>query len=241
MEDAHPLSDAEMDRLDAALARRPADLGDMTLSAADGFICAAAVSPEFVAPREWMAALFGEADAGAFADKGEAAEIHALAWRRRNAVLAAVESGAFEPLLEFDTDGWALGEIWAEGFVDAMALRWESWAPILDDRDGEMLMLPVMALGDASILKEIEPRKAKRAALAARLTGQLKLVIPAVARMAAALREGRGLESARPDPALLAALAEPESRPASVAQVGRNDPCPCGSGKKHKRCCGAAA
>jgi hypothetical protein len=23
--------------------------------------------------------------------------------------------------------------------------------------------------------------------------------------------------------------------------VGRNDPCPCGSGKKHKRCCGAAA
>lgn len=23
--------------------------------------------------------------------------------------------------------------------------------------------------------------------------------------------------------------------------VGRNDPCPCGSGRKHKRCCGAAA
>jgi len=25
------------------------------------------------------------------------------------------------------------------------------------------------------------------------------------------------------------------------AQVGRNDPCPCGSGKKYKKCCGAAA
>lgn len=24
-----------------------------------------------------------------------------------------------------------------------------------------------------------------------------------------------------------------------TARVGRNDPCPCGSGKKHKRCCGA--
>lgn len=24
-----------------------------------------------------------------------------------------------------------------------------------------------------------------------------------------------------------------------VARVGRNDPCPCGSGRKHKRCCGA--
>jgi len=34
-------------------------------------------------------------------------------------------------------------------------------------------------------------------------------------------------------------------RPAAVAQrrvaqkVGRNDPCPCGSGKKYKKCCGA--
>jgi preprotein translocase subunit SecA len=25
------------------------------------------------------------------------------------------------------------------------------------------------------------------------------------------------------------------------AKIGRNDPCPCGSGKKHKKCCGAAA
>jgi len=24
------------------------------------------------------------------------------------------------------------------------------------------------------------------------------------------------------------------------AEPGRNDPCPCGSGKKYKRCCGAA-
>jgi preprotein translocase subunit SecA len=26
-----------------------------------------------------------------------------------------------------------------------------------------------------------------------------------------------------------------------AAKVGRNDPCPCGSGKKHKKCCGAGA
>lgn len=24
-----------------------------------------------------------------------------------------------------------------------------------------------------------------------------------------------------------------------AAKIGRNDPCPCGSGKKYKRCCGA--
>lgn len=32
------------------------------------------------------------------------------------------------------------------------------------------------------------------------------------------------------------ALRRPE--PVRVAKVGRNEPCPCGSGKKHKRCCG---
>ena len=26
-----------------------------------------------------------------------------------------------------------------------------------------------------------------------------------------------------------------------TSKVGRNDPCPCGSGKKYKKCCGAAA
>ena len=30
-------------------------------------------------------------------------------------------------------------------------------------------------------------------------------------------------------------------RPRSAPKVGRNDPCPCGSGKKYKKCCGAAA
>ena len=29
------------------------------------------------------------------------------------------------------------------------------------------------------------------------------------------------------------------AKPASKGQVGRNDPCPCGSGKKFKKCCGA--
>ena len=36
-----------------------------------------------------------------------------------------------------------------------------------------------------------------------------------------------------------------DSKPKTVkrqaAKVGRNDPCPCGSGKKYKKCCGKAA
>jgi uncharacterized protein YecA (UPF0149 family) len=31
----------------------------------------------------------------------------------------------------------------------------------------------------------------------------------------------------------------PRSEPVRSTKVGRNEPCPCGSGKKFKRCCGA--
>lgn len=31
----------------------------------------------------------------------------------------------------------------------------------------------------------------------------------------------------------------PKGSPRRAAHVGRNDPCPCGSGRKHKKCCGA--
>ncbi len=30
----------------------------------------------------------------------------------------------------------------------------------------------------------------------------------------------------------------PKSKPRRVEKVGRNEPCPCGSGKKYKKCCG---
>jgi SEC-C motif-containing protein len=31
----------------------------------------------------------------------------------------------------------------------------------------------------------------------------------------------------------------PKGQPVTVNKVGRNEPCPCGSGKKYKKCCGA--
>jgi hypothetical protein len=34
-------------------------------------------------------------------------------------------------------------------------------------------------------------------------------------------------------------VAQEETEPVALSKVGRNDPCPCGSGKKYKKCCGA--
>ncbi|HEY3078744.1 MAG TPA: SEC-C metal-binding domain-containing protein [Chloroflexota bacterium] len=58
------------------------------------------------------------------------------------------------------------------------------------------------------------------------------------------VRARRALESAAADPTLCdlagAALAEvPEPQLPKAPPVGRNDPCPCGSGKKYKKCHGA--
>jgi hypothetical protein len=47
-----------------------------------------------------------------------------------------------------------------------------------------------------------------------------------------ALLEKRGGSEVVPD-------AQPLTRPGS--KLGRNDPCPCGSGRKYKKCCGKAA
>jgi preprotein translocase subunit SecA len=52
----------------------------------------------------------------------------------------------------------------------------------------------------------------------------------------------RGAVASKPPPGEPAG-AQPQLRPVqrSVPKVGRNDPCPCGSGKKYKKCHGAGA
>jgi preprotein translocase subunit SecA len=56
--------------------------------------------------------------------------------------------------------------------------------------------------------------------------GIRKEVVPGTARRMAALASG-GAGGGKQEPAK-----------AAGKKVGRNDPCPCGSGKKYKKCCG---
>jgi preprotein translocase subunit SecA len=59
---------------------------------------------------------------------------------------------------------------------------------------------------------------------------------PAAARSQA---EERPHDPATEGPRLILPRAAPQARPKLSA--GRNDPCPCGSGKKFKQCCGRLA
>jgi uncharacterized protein len=48
---------------------------------------------------------------------------------------------------------------------------------------------------------------------------------------------GRLLNAGRPAAGIMTTIADAE-RPSTPGPVGRNDPCPCGSGRKYKKCCG---
>ncbi|MCP3098739.1 preprotein translocase subunit SecA [Myxococcus sp. K15C18031901] len=52
--------------------------------------------------------------------------------------------------------------------------------------------------------------------------------------------EGRGNAEGKLDEASVAAAARPAAAQQGGPRVGRNDPCPCGSGRKYKKCHGAA-
>ncbi|MEK7338393.1 MAG: SEC-C metal-binding domain-containing protein, partial [candidate division NC10 bacterium] len=83
---------------------------------------------------------------------------------------------------------------------------------------------------------QLAPEGEARPALAARPAGDGSRLRYGPARQPVAA-------APRPAPARAPTAASPRAAtpeaPIRLGKVGRNDPCPCGSGKKHKRCCGA--
>jgi preprotein translocase subunit SecA len=75
---------------------------------------------------------------------------------------------------------------------------------------------------------ELAPQRAAQPPAADAASGEEAAAEPAEVAQGASRRElavaGRGRAAAR--------------RPVGARKVGRNDPCPCGSGKKYKKCCG---
>jgi uncharacterized protein len=110
-----------------------------------------------------------------------------------------------------------------------MKLRKEGWAELFDDEDHGGLLVPILALAhehdpDPTLQPYKEPMSTERRE---KLVLGISVCVPAIYNY---FLSRRRLPSVR--------HAGPHRR--SSAKVGRNDPCPCGSGKKYKKCCGAA-
>jgi uncharacterized protein len=262
-----PLTDAEIETLESRLAAIDPD-DSMAVEELDGFFAALACCPEPIARDEWMPLVLGDSDRGRAALRGEGddASLLKLVERHRTAVASMLYDGeGYSPVLAYDEDGNAWGNAWAIGFARGMALRPDAWAPLDDDEEFADALDPVMRLvADAEQdLDEEDPDEDDRDATDVRVVPPEGG--PPIASRAGAPRRDEPFDDAWEPIAdderesvihdmldgvqdvydFFRDARERALAPATVrregAKVGRNDPCPCGSGKKFKNCHGAGA
>jgi uncharacterized protein len=222
----------DLEALDAFLRSDRAPPNSMMLSELDGFLTGIAVGPELVRPSEWLPLVWG-GGAPEVADLDDANVLLGMVAARYNEILSEVANDTLAPVFWVDSNEKLLAADWAEGFSEAIRLNMDAWKPLfLSERDLE-LVLPILSLcrdKDGNCLTGLSPEAADR------IFDQVHELIPScVLRIADywRRRRGKGISS------LLDA--QQWSEPRRAPKVGRNDPCPCGSGNKFKRCCGRAA
>jgi uncharacterized protein len=221
----------------------------------DGALTAVAAGPYLLPMNDWVAPLLGEEFERAYADPADVAQaMQALGGRlealRRmldgEALLDEPDALRLEPLLyrwgdeaappaelgpEAAEDARALfqgGALWAEGFLSAVSLFPELWAEPADP-DARTLLGELLA--DIEALLRPTPDDAPVPPVP---EGETPMT-PREAAIDRALFAAQDLRLFWLDHA-----PRPVTRRVE-AQPGRNDPCPCGSGRKFKKCHGAAA
>lgn len=255
-----PLTDGEIESLEARLAAIDPD-DSMAVEELDGFCAALACCPEPVPREEWLALVLGDSPRArrALRGEGEDAALLRLVERHRASVASMLEDGeGLAPVLAYDEDGVAWGNAWAIGFARGMALRPDAWGELDDDEALADALDPVMRLvADAQQDDDEDAAPGRPAAVG-----------PPPASRAGAPRTDRVASDDGADDEDWDPIADDEREsvihemldgvqdvydhfrdarerafsPATVrrdgAKVGRNDPCPCGSGRKYKLCHG---
>jgi uncharacterized protein len=204
----------------------------MTVEAIDGYFTALAVCPSDVAPDEYWPALWNydaETDAQPSYDSDEQEEyVCDLLARYLQAVKRRIMFGYRHPGLHDYEDDEQEERDWAAGFLRGVALRAEMWGQRAEtNKDCMMFMGAIYALAAGNAAgegKSLTPRE--RAAFYKKLpTLILNLYREWRGRSPARQRRASSWLDDTPAPMLLG------------PKIGRNEPCPCGSGKKYKRCC----
>ena len=221
---AQLLTDAEFDRL-AEVLQRCGGKHAMNMEMLDGFLAALICGPETVLPSEYLPKIWG--DEPAFDSQSVVRESLLLIMRHWNAICHNVQSdGEFLPVLLNDESGIARANDWATGFLRGMDMRRDSWLPLMNDDDHAGVLIPIMALAyehhpDPNMRPYKEPMSIERRE---QLIVRVAASVPAIYRYFAAELETQKLSSVR-------------TFRRDAPKVGRNQPCPCGSGKKSKHCC----
>jgi uncharacterized protein len=212
------------------------------VEAFDGFLTALVISPDLVKPSEFTDVIIkGSSEEGdlVFVSTDEAQRFFGIVMNHWNRINSAFRSGdIYMPLLEKDMNGEYRGNDWAKGFLRGTRLRHDEWAEIAgsDEHGAPFIYLWSLAYEDHPDAS-MRPRKTsftpeEREELVTRMIAGSKRLYDYF--------HGRRRQSVASPRAPWAASAATEPFAQPVGKVGRNDPCPCGSGKKFKKCCGAA-
>jgi uncharacterized protein len=223
-----PLSDKEFDELDEFLMSDALPEETMDIAMLDGFLTALVIGPNLIEPGRWLPEIWGGRQASEdvpWQSADQQARITNMILRHWNFLLAQFqgEPEAYEPVLyASEEDGREVSIIdeWCIGFVRGMNLDGEAWQPIMDDDEIEEFLWPIMLYGTEAGWQEIE----QNPGLAAKhddFAEALPDCVLAIHDFWAPERAGR--TTVRME----------------APKVGRNDLCPCGSGRKFKKCCGA--
>lgn len=108
---------------------------------------------------------------------------------------------------------------WVRGFWKAMALAPEIWNALIEDGRTQVIIQPFVGFIDLDGLELEDPP--------ANIDDLLDENAALIPRMILVLRKLARIRHVKAD----------APRYPRQGKVGRNDPCPCGSGQKYKRCC----
>ncbi|HMO49287.1 MAG TPA: UPF0149 family protein [Rubrivivax sp.] len=256
MKPAAASTDAEIDALERLCERLDGFGAGISLDWLDGAMTALIAGPRTPTPGEWLPLLFGDAWERAIADPEDLAASMDTLMRRWNVIAAQLHpQRLFDepdwlhllPLVDVvdpaerdallaegkltpeEAADWPLsGEGWAIGFLEVVDLLAEDWQ---EPVDGDAALELQAGLRCIEALAERDDARLQ-ADLAIRYPGKRLDRDALIDEACFAVQDLRcfWLEHAtRPAPRRV------EKTP------GRNDPCPCGSGKKYKKCHGAAA
>ena len=234
MEVMPALSDKEMDELDSFLMSDATSNEVMMLDCLDGFLTAIASGP--VMPSEWLPRVWGPTDeeAPTFESSAQEQSVIGLITRHLNAIVWSLqqEPDFFEPVFDLqvyvdDEREYVDGEMWAHGYMTGINMQRDSWKALFESKHGIEVLQPIRLLGSADVSPEEEElikTPAQREALSKPIPASVAWIYKFWAPQRRAATERT-----------MGKTPEHENQ-----KISRNAPCPCGSGRKYKKCCGAS-
>jgi uncharacterized protein len=160
-----PLTDGELDELEAFLASDAVPQDCMDLEMLDGYLTAIASGPDTIQPSEWLPGVWsegGKSASPAYGSSEQAQQVMALMLRHMVGIerTLAESPTRFRPLLYLpDGDKASRGErekpgdrappeatAWCEGYMAGVKLRDDEWQPLYDAQDARDWIFPIEAL-----------------------------------------------------------------------------------------------